>query len=197
MADGHRQGKILPSHLHNRFMAKPTVRVFLGVSLDGCIAGNDHDLSWLECVTTDPPEDTGYADLMSNTDTMVIGRTTYDVIAKFDPWPFDGRRVVVVTSRPLEDARVESMSGTIVEVIDELGRQGAQGIYLDGGSLVRQALVERRVDELTLSWLPYLLGEGVKLFDGLPELRQQWRLVQSRTFPSGLVQATYQPLAEG
>lgn len=178
-------------------MVKPTVRVFLGVSLDGCIAGKDHDLSWLECVTTDPPEDTGYADLMSKTDTMVIGRTTYDVIAKFDPWPFDGRRVIVVTSRALEDPRVETMSGTIVEVIDELGRQGARGIYLDGGSLVRQALVERRVDELTLSWLPFVLGEGVKLFEGLPELRQQWRLVQSRSFNSGLVQATYRPFVEG
>lgn len=178
-------------------MVKPTVRVFLGVSLDGCIAGKDHDLSWLECVSTAPPEDTGYADLMSKTDTMLIGRTTYDVIAKFDPWPFNGRRVVVVTSRPLDDRRVEARSGTIVDFIDELGREGAKGIYLDGGSLVRQALVEGRVDELTLSWLPYILGEGVKLFEGLPELRQQWQLVHSRSFPSGLVQATYRPFVEG
>lgn len=171
--------------------------MFLGVSLDGCIAGLDHDLSWLECVTTDPPEDTGYAALMSKTDTMVLGRTTYDVIAKFDPWPFEGCRVVVVTHRPLEDARVEVMSGKIDTVIERLGSEGARGIYLDGGSMVRQALEAGLVDELTLSWLPIILGQGVRLFDGLPELRQQWTLVSSKSFPSGLVQATYRPFVEG
>jgi len=178
-------------------MAAPTVRVFLGVSLDGCIAGPDHDLSWLDCVTTDPPEDTGYAELMSKTDTMVIGRTTYNVIAKFDPWPFDGRRVVVITNRPIDDPRVEAMSGEIDSVIGALGNQGVQGIYLDGGSLVRQALTAGLVDELTLSWLPMILGKGVRLFEGLPELRQRWQLIDSQAFPSGVVQASYRPLDKG
>ncbi len=167
--------------------------MFLGVSLDGCIAGRDHDLSWLECVTTDPPEDTGYADLLAKTDVLVIGRSTYDAIASFDPWPFAGKRCLVMTHRAIDDPRVEQASGGLADLLSQLADDGVRGVYLDGGSLVRQGLVENLVDELTLSWVPMILGDGVRLFDGLPVLRQRWALTSSRSFPSGLVQATYEP----
>ncbi len=39
---------------------RPRVSVFLGVSMDGYIAGDGHSLEWLKIVETDPPEDTGY-----------------------------------------------------------------------------------------------------------------------------------------
>jgi dihydrofolate reductase len=174
-------------------MHRPIVRVFLGVSLDGCIAGRDHDLSWLECVSTDPPEDSGYADLMAKTDALVIGRNTYDAIANFSPWPFAGKRCLVMTHRTINDDRVEPVSGGLADLLSRLADEGVRGVYLDGGSLVRQGLAEGLVDELTLSWVPMILGEGVRLFDGLPELRQRWTLTRSRSFPSGLIQATYEP----
>ncbi|MCC7434363.1 MAG: dihydrofolate reductase [Methanoregulaceae archaeon] len=177
-------------------MHRPIVRVFLGVSLDGCIAGRDHDLSWLECVSTDPPEDTGYADLMAKTDALLMGRNTYDAIANFDPWPFEGKRCLVMTHGEIDDDRVECANGTLPDLLSQLGDEGVHGVYLDGGSIVRQGLAEGLVDELTLSWVPMILGEGVRLFDGLPEFRQRWTLTRSRSFPSGLVQATYRPVSD-
>ncbi len=178
-------------------MYRPIVRVFLGVSLDGFIAGRDHDLSWLECVSTDPPEDTGYAELMAKTDALVIGRNTYDAVRHFEPWPYEGKRCLVLTHRTIDDPRVEPVSGGLADLLCRLADEGVHGVYLDGGSLVRQGLAKGLVDELTLSWVPMILGQGVHLFEGLPELKQKWRLVQSRSFPSGLVQATYRPLVEG
>ena len=64
---------------------RPRVSVFLGVSIDGYIAGEGGSLEWLSIVETDPPEDTGYAALMADVDALVIGRNTYDAVIGFTP----------------------------------------------------------------------------------------------------------------
>ncbi len=173
--------------------ARPEVLVFLGVSLDGFIAGPGGDLAWLSIVETSPPEDTGHEALMARLDTVVVGRGTYDAMLGFPRWPMQGKRVVVLTRRPIAPANGETaFAGPLGELVDALGRQGSRSIYLDGGNAVRQGLRAGLVDELTLSWVPMTLGEGVPLF-GPDVPRAAWKAVRSRAFPSGLVQATYVP----
>ena len=65
-------------------MARPKVSVFLGISLDGYIAGEGGDLSWLAVVATTPPEDTGYEALKSAGDVLVLGRNSYDTAVALD-----------------------------------------------------------------------------------------------------------------
>lgn len=178
------------------------VTVFLGISLDGFIAGPGGDLSWLSECSTESPADTGYDELMSQTDALVLGRNTYDAVLHFGNWPFAGKRVYVMTSRPLLPAHGEvALQGDIDQVLRAVQASGARFIYLDGGDVVRQALEKNLVDELVLSWVPTVLGGGIRLFEeGLPPSR--WRLVRSRSFRSGMVQAAYRndrftdPLAE-
>ncbi|MDR2054469.1 MAG: hypothetical protein LBQ10_01155 [Desulfovibrio sp.] len=74
-------------------MHRPKVSVFLAVSLDGYIAGEKDELSWLETYSGDTPESTGYAALMDSVDTMVFGRNTYDVVLPFEPWPYAGKKI--------------------------------------------------------------------------------------------------------
>ena len=82
------------------------------------------------------------------------------------------------------------MQGCMEDALRAIQASGVQSIYLDGGDVVRQALQCNRVDELVLSWVPVILGQGVRLFgEGVPASR--WRLVQSRVFRSGMVQASY------
>jgi dihydrofolate reductase len=170
---------------------RPLVSAFLGVSLDGFIAGEGGDLSWLEEHSSDPPEATGYTALMAEVDVLVMGRNTHDAVRGFEPWPYPGRRLVVLTHRPLEVRHGEErFDGPLQELLARLGREGCRHAYLDGGSAVRQGLAAGLVDRLTLSWLPVVLGRGVPLFG--PELpRRRWRLEWSRSLPSGLVQACY------
>ena len=167
------------------------VSVFLGISLDGYIAGADNDLSWLSVVETDPPEDTGYNALMADIDVMVMGRNTYETVLTFGFWPYEGKQVVVLTSRPLSPLHGEtSFNGSLRDLLAELVGRGLKHVYLDGGNVVRQGLQQQLVDELTLSWVPVTIGKGVRLFDGDMSM-SQWKLASHQAFPSGLLQGRY------
>ena len=172
-------------------MPRPLTSVFLGLSLDGCIAGPDGDLSFLDTVATDPPEDTGFETLLRTADALVMGRNTYETAAGFDPWPYAGKRTLVLTHRPLAArAGVETRSGPLADILDALGAEGVAHVYLDGGEIVRQALAADLVDRLTLSWVPVVLGKGLRLFDGDSPTRRL-KLEGVASFPSGLAQTRY------
>jgi len=172
-------------------MQKPFVSVFLGISIDGCIAGENGDLSWLAELAPDSPEATGYTALMAQVDTLLIGRTTYDAVLGFEPWPYAGKRVVVLSHRDFAPRHGEQRrAGGVRDVLEELAGEGCRHVYLDGGAVIRAALREGVIDGLTLSVLPVLLGRGVRLFeDGLP--RSHWRLEATRQLPSGVAQLRY------
>lgn len=154
----------------------PRVRVYLGCSLDGCIAGPDNDLSFLHAPGPEgaPPAadgSLGYEAFMAQVGAMLMGRTTYDTVAGMGiPWPYGETPVLVATTRPLADAppTVRAVSGEIADLVAQARTTaGDRDVYLDGGALVRSALSAGLVDELTLTMLPIVLGRGVRLFDGL------------------------------
>jgi dihydrofolate reductase len=65
----------------------------------------------------------------------------------------------------------------------------------DGGPLIRSFLRAHLIDDITLSIIPVVLGDGIPLFgDGIPERRL--RLAGGQTFASGLVQLRYESAAE-
>lgn len=172
-------------------MQKTFVSVFLGTSIDGCIAGENGDLSWLAELAPDSPEATGYAALMAQVDTLLIGRSTYDAVLGFEPWPYAGKRVVVLSHRDFTPRHGEQRrEGSVREVLAALAAEGWRHVYLDGGAVIRAGLREGVIDSLTLSVLPVVLGKGVRLFeDGLP--RSDWRLEGTRQLSSGVVQLRY------
>jgi len=166
------------------------VSIYIATSLDGYIAKPDHDLSWLDIVKSEG-EDYGYSDFMSSIDCLLIGRKTYDTIRGFDFWPYEGKKVLVLTHRPIEPLRDEQpVSGTLIPIIEKLSNEGIKHIYLDGGATARLGLNEGVVTDLTVSVIPILLGSGISLWN---DLGKEIRLKHtgSKSFPSGLVQNTY------
>ena len=174
------------------------IRAFLACSLDGFVAGPDDDLSWLPGPDPDAPEDdAGYAAFMAEVGAMLMGRTTHDVVAGFDvPWPYGDTPVLVATTRPLEPGAptVRAVSGDIAALVDD-ARQTAGGgdVYVDGGALVRQALVAGLLDELILTVVPVALGAGASLFGGLPA-HHRFERQQVRALFGGMVQLTLTPV---
>lgn len=171
---------------------RPRCSVFIATSLDGFIARRDGSLDWLTPFQT-PGEDYGYARFAESVDTLVIGRKTYDVVLGFGDtaWPYTGKRVVVLTHRAVEGSHgEETHAGDVAELVERLARDGAKRIYVDGGAVVQQFLTAGLVDDLTVSIIPLLLGEGVPLF-GKTEHDIGLRLVDSRSYSTGLVQLEY------
>ncbi|WMX33554.1 dihydrofolate reductase family protein [Aeromonas caviae] len=174
-------------------LRRPRVSAFLALSLDGFIAGEGGDLEWLAPYNGDSQEETGYGALMASADLLLMGRNTFDVVRAFPEWPYGDKPVVVLTHRPAEPAvNVAFRQGALAQVLSELWQQGARHLYLDGGNLVRQGLQAGLVDELTLFWVPVVLGKGVSLFGGEP---LPGRLVPLSTavLASGLVRVVYHP----
>lgn len=169
------------------------VRVFIACSLDGFIAGENNDLSWLPSGGDD---DHGYAAFMAEVGALLMGRATYDVVAGFDgPWPYGERPVLVATTRPLQpkDPSVRALAGPIATLVDEARRAaGARDVYLDGGAVIRQALDAGLVDELVVSVVPVVLGAGHPLFAGAK--RHDFERLDVTGSSQGITQLRLRPL---
>jgi dihydrofolate reductase len=163
--------------------------VFIATSLDGFIARPDGNLDWLSSVER-PGEDYGYRAFHDSVDTLIVGRKTYDTVLGFDEWPWDGKRVVVLTHRAPETFH----DGPPEALVARLAAEGARRAYVDGGAVIQQFLRAGLVAELTISVIPLLLGEGVRLF-GETGRDVPLALVESHAFASGLVQLRYRPTA--
>ena len=168
------------------------VSVFVGTSVDGFIARPDGALDFL------PPgggEPHGYDEFIATVDAIVIGRKTFEIVLAMDSWPYSDKRVVVLSSDPvdLSTARgvVEQMGGAPAEIVAKLAATGAHHLYVDGGITVQGFLRAGLVQRLVITRVPVLIGEGIPLFGTLPhDIRLNH--VATRHYPSGLVQSEYE-----
>lgn len=169
-----------------------TASVFVGASVDGFIARVDGGLDWL------PPgggEPHGYDEFMASVDAIVIGRNTFEIVLGFDPWPYGDKRVVVLSSRPLDlsvvrGGRVEQKAGDPATIIAELAADGAPNLYIDGGITIQRFLRAGVIERLIVTRVPVLIGEGIPLFGPLDrDIRLSH--IATRSYPSGLVQSDY------
>jgi dihydrofolate reductase len=173
-----------------------TVTVFVGASVDGFIARRNHDLDWLPEGGGEPH---GYDEFIATVDAIVIGRHTFEKILTFDAWPYGDKRVVVLSSHPLDLAavqggRVEQMGGAPASIVARLAESGAQHLYVDGGITIQRFLRDGLVQRLVITRVPVLIGDGIPLFGPLPA-DVRLRHVSTRQFPSGLVQSEYELVA--
>ena len=169
-----------------------TATVFVGTSVDGFIARPDGTFDFLDEGGGEPH---GYEEFFATVDALVIGRHTFETVLAFPEWPYGDKRVVVLSSRPLDlsgvRGKVEQMSGSPAEIVTRLAAQGAHHLYVDGGITVQRFLREGLVDRLVISRVPVLIGEGIPLFGSLPrDIRL--RHVATRHYPGGLVQSEYE-----
>ena len=171
------------------------ISVFVGVSLDGFLARNDHELDFLPVGGGEPH---GYVEFMASVDVLVIGRHTYEKVLTFDEWPYSGKRVVVLSTNKLDlaakvDIDVEQMDGTPVQIVRRLEESGATHAYIDGGITIQRFLSAGLVQHLTVTRVPVLIGSGIPLFGPLVS---DIRLLHVKTtmYHSGLVKSEYQVL---
>lgn len=171
-----------------------TFRLYMAVSLDGFVADGEGGVDWLDAFddADDEAVDYGTDAFMQAIDVLIMGRATYDQISGFEVWPYDGKRVFVLTSHPIADAPegVEATSD-VAGLIAELRDDAAQ-VWIVGGPSTAAALrTLGALDTVELFIMPMLLGAGVRLFGEEAE-PLPLTLRSSHTYPNGVVNLVYE-----
>lgn len=174
-------------------MLKTKCSVFIATSLDGYIARKDGGLDWLPGF--EPDEDYGYHEFISSVDALIMGRNSFEEVVTFEQWPYS-KKVIVLTSRPLGlpahlSDKVAIMSGPPANIIGRLSKQDLQHFYIDGGKTIQKFMRSGLIDEIIITQIPIILGEGIPLF-GPVEDDIKLELAFAKSFENGFVQYKYE-----
>ena len=169
----------------------------MAASLDGYIASNTGDLSWLNRAMR-RDEDYGFAETTKRTGAYVIGARTYEgMLSQGMAGGKDTTPTWVVTHRAdlKTGSKTKLYSGDLVELVTTIGAQTDKDICVfGGGNLLTQFLDLGLLDELGLAIVPVILGEGVRFF-GSTTAWKQLELSECKQFPSGIVALRYRTKA--
>ena len=129
---------------------------------------------------------------MERTDALIMGRKTYEQVLTFGDWPYSGMKCYVCTSKKLKDNENVEISSDAVSLVKDLKSKDGKDIWLvGGGGLNGSLLSEGLVDEIILTIIPVVIGEGIGLFDKVSN-DVKLKLTNSKEFKSGMVQLKYQ-----
>jgi dihydrofolate reductase len=180
------------------------------VTLDGFIAGPNGEMDWIGEIY-DEAMGTYENNLVSEADTLLLGRVTYQSFA--GSWPHvpdnpnaseDEKEYArklnamrkLVFSRTLE--RVEwnnsrLLKEVVPEDIEHLKQEPGRDMLIYGSASLVQTLTNHRlIDEYQVLVHPVLLGDGKPLFHNIGH-QVKLQLVNAKTHPSGVVVLSYQP----
>ena len=151
-----------------------------------------------------------YNELLSNADTLIYGRTTYQLMESYWPSvvknptgnkPTDEFAVLIdniskiVYSRTLKTVdwkNTKLKREVIKEEILELKRQAGKDILVGSPSLIVALTQLDLIDEYQLSVQPTVLGSGLPLFKNVKD-RINLKLLKTKTFSSGSITLYYEP----
>jgi dihydrofolate reductase len=179
-----------------------TVIVEAEVSIDG-VMGGEGPAFFQQIFPFHSADVTEYLnDLVFMPDALLMGRRTYEGFAQV--WPTrqgkEADRIngmpKYVASRTLKEPlqwNATLMKGDIAEEIRKLKQESGKSLLQYGvGELTHTMLKHGLVDEFRFLVFPFAFGEGPRIFEqmGVTTLK----LVDTRTFSSGVVALHYQPV---
>lgn len=171
-------------------------------SLDGIIGEEDTEFfEFCRELPDDPAHEAWTLDCLQHADVHIMGRVTYQGMAKYFPAATDhpyaevmnnGRKAVFSGTLETADwANSTILRGDIAKEIETLKLQGTGDIVAHGGASFAQSLVRLGlVDEYRLNVFPYLVGRGRRLFADLPG-PQRIEHVSSTSFGNGVIGLVY------
>ena len=182
---------------------------FMHISLDGFVAGPNGEMDWIK---VDEEVFAHVGKRISQTDTALYGRVTFDMMENYWPTAADkptaSRHDIehskwystvhkVVLSRTLKDAALsntEIISDNLTASLSELKqarRDGPKDILLFGSPTATHALLqENLIDGFWLFVNPIVLGQGIPLFVNIKE-KIKLQLLTTRPFTCGVTELNY------
>src|SRR4051794_20830099 len=177
------------------------VTIHMVSSLDGIIAKKDNSLSWFNASDyyEKGVEVTGQdtKEFLETIDCYVMGAQTYEhalELSKSYGWAYGDTPTIVVTHRnlPVDRQNIEVYSGDLNKLVDERLKPNYKNVWLVGGAkLVKDFIRLKLADEIRLSVLPIILGDGTRFFDHI-EQEELLHLKNVTAYKTGIVELWYE-----
>ena len=176
------------------------ITIHMVSSLDGIIAKKDNSVSWFETpdhyekgveVTKQDMEE-----FLKTIDCYVMGARTYEhalELSKSYGWPYGDVPTIVITHRnlPVEKPNIEMYSGDLNTFVNERLKPKYKNVWLAGGAILAKDFISLKLaDEIRLSVIPIILGEGTLFFDQTLQ-EQALHLKDLKAYKSGMVELHY------
>ena len=189
------------STIRNKQMTPDKFRLTIHMvsSLDGVIAKKDNSISWFETssnyekgVSGQDPEE-----FLKTIDCYVMGSRTYEhalELSKSYGWAYGDKPTIVVTSRnlPIERKNIEFYSGDLNKLVNERLKPNYKNVWLVGGAILARDFIRLKLtDEIRVSVLPIILGEGTLFFDHLGQ-EQALHLKDVTAYKNGMIELSYE-----
>jgi len=175
-----------------------TVTIHMVSSVDGMIAKRDNSVGWFE--TADEYEQgAGQPDVgefLKTIDCYIMGSRTYAhafELSKQYGWPYGDTPTIVMSSRalPVERANVELFTGDLQTLVNERLRPAYRNVWVVGGAALARSFIQAGLaDEIRMSVLPVILGDGLRFFEELG-LEKALHLKEVTGYKNGMVELWY------
>ncbi|MBE0539063.1 MAG: dihydrofolate reductase family protein [Ignavibacterium sp.] len=152
-----------------------------------------------------------FTDLLDTVDISLMGRKTYQLMENYWPKAYEDPKATksiidfadkfnainkIVFSNTLKEVEWKNSrlaSEDLLKVVSDLKNQNGKNISAGSLSIANQLFNANLIDEFWFLIHPVVLGEGIKLFDGLDK-KSQFQLIDIRKFNSGVVVLHYKNL---
>ena len=137
------------------------IRYSVAMSLDGYIAGPNGENDW---IIMDP--DIDFNAILSQFDTLLIGRGTYEPMVESGRTEMPGMKAYVIstTLRQEDHPHVTIINENVNERVAALREEAGKDIWLFGGGVLFQSLLDAElVDGVEVAIIPVILGDGIPL----------------------------------
>jgi len=194
MADGLRVLK-----LNSTNSLAMIVTIHMVSSLDGMIAKKDNSVSWFDTPDFYEKGTTGKdaAEFLKTIDCYIMGSRTYEhalELSRSYGWAYGDTRTIVISHRnlPIERQNIEIYSGDLDKLVNERLKPSCSNIWVVGGAALAKAFIQAKLaDEIRLSVLPIILGDGVPFFDHIGQ-EQALHLKDVTAYKTGMVELWYE-----
>jgi dihydrofolate reductase len=177
------------------------------VSLDGFVAGPNGEMNW---VKVDEEIFDHVGKRISQTDTAIYGRVTYDMMEGYWPTAGDGpdaskhdiehskwyknahKLVISKTLEGVELPNTTIISDNLAGILNEIKQQPGSEILLFGSPTTTHALMQQNlIDGFWLFVNPIIIGQGIPLFAGISDKIKLKLLPATRQFAAGVTELNY------
>jgi dihydrofolate reductase len=179
------------------------VTIHMVASLDGLIAKKDNSVSWFDTsdnyekgiIGQDPEA------FLKTIDCYIMGAKTYEhalELSKSYGWAYGETKTIVVTNRTLLKERnsIEFYTGDLKKLVDEELKPNYKNVWLVGGAILAKEFIRLELaDEIRLSIIPIILGEG-KLFFEQIGIEKTLHLKDATAYKNGIVELNYEILKQ-